>query len=116
NELCVADIQEDGTFGPHRVIAGGANESVCQVEWAGSETLHVLTDPDGWWNLYRIGLDGSRVNLAPCEAELGGPLWMLGARWFTELDEDRFAILRSGRLAVLDPRDGTVTDVDTEYS
>lgn len=116
NELCVADLLADGTFGPHRVIAGGANESVCQVEWAGDDTLHVLTDPDGWWNLYRIGLDGTRVNLAPCHDELGGPLWVLGSQWFAQLDDDRFAILRSGRLAVLDSRAGTVTDVDTDYT
>lgn len=115
NELCVADIQEDGSFGPHRVLAGGGNESICQVEWDGPDGLLVLSDPDGWWNLYRIGLDGARVNLAPCTEELGGPLWMLGSRWFDSLGDGRFAILRSGRLAVLDPGAGTVTDVDTDY-
>jgi acetyl esterase/lipase len=113
-ELCVAEINEDGTFGPHRVVAGGPEESVCQVEWDGDDALLALTDPDGWWNLHRIGLDGTVTNLAPCEEELGGPMWMLGWQWFTPLGDGRHAVLRSGRLAVLDERSATVTDVDNE--
>src|SRR2546423_1631254 len=93
-ELCVADILDDGTFGPHRVIAGGPAESVCQVEWDGPDSVLALTDPDGWWNLYRIGLDGTRTNLAPCAEELGGPMWMLGSRWFGPPGGGRHAILR----------------------
>ncbi|HET9141651.1 MAG TPA: S9 family peptidase, partial [Actinophytocola sp.] len=42
-ELCVAEIGPDGVFGPHRVLAGGPAESVCQVEWDGSESLLALT-------------------------------------------------------------------------
>lgn len=113
-ELCVASVLADGAFGPHRVLAGGPTESVCQVEWDGPDALLALTDPDGWWNLYRLGLDGSSRNLAPCQEELGGALWMLGMRWFAPLGDGRHAVLRSGRLAVLDERTGTVTDVDTE--
>ena len=112
--LCVAPILPDGTFGPHRVVAGGPHESVCQFEWDGPNTLLAMTDPNGWWNLHRITLDGHSTNLAPCEEELGGPLWALGWRWFTPLGDGRHAVLRNGRLAVLDERDGTVTDVNVE--
>jgi hypothetical protein len=97
-ELCVATLGEAG----HRVLAGGPRESVCQVEWESPDTLLALTDPDGWWNLFRIGLDGTSRNLAPCAEELGGPLWTIGMRWFAPLGGGRHAILRSGRLAVLD--------------
>lgn len=114
-ELCVAEIT-DGAFGPHRVLAGGLEESVCQVEWDGSDSVLALTDPAGWWNLHRIGLDGSSTNLAPCQEELGGPMWMLGFRWFAPLGGGRHAVLRSGGLAVLDERSATVTDVDTDCS
>jgi acetyl esterase/lipase len=115
-ELCVAEITAGGVFGPHRVIAGGPAESVCQVEWDGADAVLALTDPHGWWNLHRIGLDGGSVNLAPCQQELGGPMWMLGFRWFAPLGGGRHAILRSGGLAVLDERSGTVTDVDTDFA
>jgi dipeptidyl aminopeptidase/acylaminoacyl peptidase len=113
-ELCVAQVQKDGRFGPHRVLAGGPAESVCQVEWDGPQALLALTDPDGWWNLHRIDLGGRCRNLAPCAEELGGPLWMLGMSWFAAVGGGRHAVLRSGRLAVLDEHSATVTDVDVE--
>jgi len=110
-ELCVAPVAEDGTFGPHRVVAGGPDVAVCQVEWDSADTLLALLDPDGWWNLHRVGLDGKLTNLAPVEQELGGPLWKAGARWFVPLGGGRHAVLASGRLAVLDEADSSVTTV-----
>ena len=72
-------------------------------------TLLALLDPDGWWNLHRVGLDGALTNLAPVERELGGPLWKGASRWFVPLGGGRHAVLVSGRLAVLDEADGSVT-------
>ncbi|SDC08484.1 S9 family peptidase [Actinokineospora iranica] len=115
-ELCVAEILRDGAFGPHRVLAGGPREAVCQVEWESPATLLALTDPDGWWNLHRVGIDGTAVNLAPGPWEIGGPLWQLGKRWFAALGRGRFAVLRGHRLAILDERTGTVTDVDSDFT
>ena len=118
-ELCVAELGTGlGTDvgQSYRVVAGGKREAVCQVEWETPESLLVLTDPDGWWNLHRVGLDGTSTNLAPCEQELGGPLWVLGSRWFAPLGGGRYAVLRSDRLAVLDEHAGTVTDVETDLT
>jgi dipeptidyl aminopeptidase/acylaminoacyl peptidase len=113
-ELCVAPIEPDGTFGPFRVLAGGPAESVCQFVWEGDGTLLALTDPDGWWNLHRIGLDGSRVNLAPAQEELGGPLWTLGRRWFAPLGAGRHLVLRAGKPALLDEHSKTITDLPVD--
>ncbi|HEX2134139.1 MAG TPA: prolyl oligopeptidase family serine peptidase [Actinophytocola sp.] len=113
SELCVAPIDD---LASRAVLAGGPRESVCQVEWESADTLLALSDPHGWWNLFRIGLDGSSHDLAPCTEEIGGPLWQLGARWFAPLGDGLFAVLRSGRLAVLDERAGTITDVDTDLT
>ncbi|MGX7828248.1 prolyl oligopeptidase family serine peptidase [Actinokineospora sp. 24-640] len=115
-ELCVAAVGADGRLGPHRVVAGGPGESVCQVVWEAPDSLLAVTDPGGWWNLVRVGLDGSVATLAPGEHELGGPLWQLGRRWFAPLGGGRHAVLRSGRLAILDERSGTVTDVDSDFA
>ncbi|HET6502998.1 MAG TPA: prolyl oligopeptidase family serine peptidase [Amycolatopsis sp.] len=112
-ELCVAEVAADGTFGPHRVLAGGPGVSVCQLEWDSPDSLLALLDPDGWWNLHRIALDGRSENLAPLAAELGGPLWKPGVRWFVPLGGGRHAVLKSDRLAVLDENTATVTDVPT---
>lgn len=115
-ELCVAAVGEDGSFGPHRVLAGGTDVSVCQLEWETPVSLLALLDPDGWWNLHRIGLDGSVVNVAPVERELGGPLWKPGSRWFAALGGGRYAALCSGRLVVLDEADGSVTPLAGELT
>ena len=112
--LCVAELTEDGTIGAHRVLAGGPQESVCQFRWETDKTLLALVDPDGWWNLHRVGIDGTKVNLAPCEREIGGPLWQLGSSWFAPLGEGRHAVVTGGRLAVLDERSTTVTEVETD--
>jgi dipeptidyl aminopeptidase/acylaminoacyl peptidase len=115
-ELCVAEVAADGSFGPHRVLAGGPDVAVCQVDWDPAGTLLALLDPDGWWNLHRVGLDGTVTNLAPVERELGGPLWKPGMRWFVPLGGGRHAVLASGRLAVLDEAGGSVTPVETEVT
>jgi dipeptidyl aminopeptidase/acylaminoacyl peptidase len=110
-ELCVADVLPDGTFGPHRVVSGGPGVSICQAEWESDDALLALGDPDGWWNLYRVRLDGETENLLRVDEEIGGPLWMLGATWFSPLGDGRMALLRGRRLAVLDAAAGTLTDV-----
>jgi dipeptidyl aminopeptidase/acylaminoacyl peptidase len=115
-ELCLARIGDGGTLDPHTVLAGGPAEAVCQVEWDGPDGVLALTDPDGWWNLYRITLDGQRRNLAPVEAELGGALWQPGDRWFAPMGGGRYAVLNAGRLAVLDETAASLTMVDTELT
>ncbi|AHH97753.1 prolyl oligopeptidase family serine peptidase [Kutzneria albida] len=114
SQLCVAAVT-DGELGPHRVVAGGPAESVCQFRWEAADSLLVLTDPQGWWNLHRVDMTGAVRNLAACEAEIGGPLWRIGSSWFAPLGGGRHAVVRSGRLAVLDERSGTVTEVDNDF-
>jgi dipeptidyl aminopeptidase/acylaminoacyl peptidase len=115
-ELCVADVLDDGTLGKHRVVAGGPAEAVCQADWDGPDALLLVTDPDGWWNPHRLSLldSGPARNLAPVAEELGGALWRPGQRWVAPLGGGRLAVLRAGRLAVLDS-DGGLTDVATEW-
>jgi dipeptidyl aminopeptidase/acylaminoacyl peptidase len=115
-ELCVAEIT-DGQIGPHRVLAGGPAEAVCQIEWDGPDALLAMTDPEGWWNLHRIGLDGTATNLAPAEQEneFGGAMWQLGNKWFARLGPGRFAVLRGGRLALLEEAAGTVVDFAVQW-
>lgn len=110
-QLCVADVQADGTFGPHRVVAGGPAEAVCQFVWEGPDTIVALTDPTGWWNLHRIDLTGGTTAIAPVDAELGGPLWQIGSHWFEPLGGGQYAVLREDRLAIADATAGTIVDM-----
>ncbi|TWH19343.1 prolyl oligopeptidase family serine peptidase [Prauserella rugosa] len=121
-EVCVAEIDASGTFGPHRVVLGGRGVSVCQLDWESATTLLALADPGGWWNLHRVDLQhaegaaGSPVPVVPVEAELGGPMWKVGSRWSAQLGDGRHAVLASSRLAVLDEADGSCTPLAPELT
>jgi dipeptidyl aminopeptidase/acylaminoacyl peptidase len=121
-ELMLADIAEDGTLSTPRRLAGGGREAVTQVEWAatGAGTLYAVTDPGGWWNVHRVGLDGRVDNLCPRPEEFGEALWRIGARWCLPLRSGHLAVVHgtgsSRRLGLLDPATGEVTDVDSPYT
>ncbi len=129
--LRVADVAADGTVGPARDVLGSTSQSVLQPEWAGPDALYAVTDASGWWNLVRVELGnpgnpadsgsdepgGVLVSqLCPREEEFAGPLWQLGMRWYTVLGDGRIACevgTDTTRLAVLDPTDGSLTEVPT---
>ncbi|MEU7985184.1 prolyl oligopeptidase family serine peptidase [Streptosporangium canum] len=115
-ELCVAPLDALGSAGPYRVVAGGPEESVIQAEWRDDGALYALTDPDGWWNLHLVSLDGSPArNLAPLQEDCGDAVWRLGNTWFA-LAGDRIVLVHGTpdrrRLGVLDPATSELTDLD----
>jgi dipeptidyl aminopeptidase/acylaminoacyl peptidase len=83
-QLCVAQINADGSLGEAECIAGGVNESVFQPEWSPDGVLYFVSDRTGWWNLYRWlpaqsegGLGGVE-SLYAMDAEFGLPHWVFG--------------------------------------
>ncbi|MFC4008637.1 prolyl oligopeptidase family serine peptidase [Nonomuraea purpurea] len=118
-ELCVAPLNEDGTAGEHRVVAGGPEESVAQAEWRDESGLYAATDPTGWWNVHLIPLDGSPGrNLTPMELEFGGAAWKPGMSYLAVAEDGRLAVVYGTadhrRLGVLDPRTGELTEIGGE--
>ncbi len=115
-ELRVADFGADGTCGEHRTLLGATDESILQPEWRDADTLYAISDVSGFWNLYTIDVDGLDAQaVAPVEADLGGPLWQLGMRWYSILDDGRLLTVRTfgaETLAVLDPTSGTYDDIE----
>ncbi|MEO6821450.1 MAG: prolyl oligopeptidase family serine peptidase, partial [Candidatus Nanopelagicales bacterium] len=114
-ELRVADLDGDGVAGPYRVLLGSKTESVLVPEWADDDSLYVVSDRTGWWNLYRTDLDGAATPLRPCDADFAVPPWTLGARSYVVLPDRRLATVRTrgfDTLAVLDPGTGELTDLD----
>ncbi len=92
-------------------------ESVLQPEWADDDTLYVVSDRTGWWNLYRLGAPAAASPLRCARARRSsaprcGSSARPPTRW---LDDGRIAVLH-GRgaavLGVLDPTTGTLTDLD----
>jgi dipeptidyl aminopeptidase/acylaminoacyl peptidase len=97
------------------VVAGGPGESVIQPEWGPDGRLYYLSDRSGWWNLYR-----DDDPLAPMEAEIGGPQWVFGSRWYAVLDDGRIvaSVTRDGldHLGVIEPGAGRVELLDTSFT
>jgi dipeptidyl aminopeptidase/acylaminoacyl peptidase len=89
SQLWLADIGPGGALAGARVVAGGANESIVQPEWAPDGSLVFVSDTSGWWNLYRLadGEDSQPVALVPMAAEFAGPLWVFGLSWYG-IDDD----------------------------
>ena len=83
--LWVAELDEVGLPVAPAAVAGGAGESLVQPEWAPDGQLYVMSDRSDFWSLYRI--EGrSLTPVALLAAELAGPLWQLGARWYDFVD------------------------------
>ncbi|MFJ6695028.1 prolyl oligopeptidase family serine peptidase [Streptomyces sp. NPDC091272] len=116
-EVLVAEIPAaPGAFSGVRRLAGGEDESVCQVEWDRDGTLLFVSDRGGWWELYRLRRDGRRISGALClgrEEEFGGPIWLIGQRWFHPLDSGLIAVIHgkgATALGILDPETGELVD------
>jgi dipeptidyl aminopeptidase/acylaminoacyl peptidase len=113
-ELRVGELTDGGVCKSWQVLAGSRDEAVLQPEWACPNSLFLITDRSGWWNLCRADLAGELTELCPYPADFAGPMWQLGARWYCVLDDGRLLTVRtfgSDSLGVLDPADGTLTDV-----
>jgi dipeptidyl aminopeptidase/acylaminoacyl peptidase len=74
-QLWVAELNEDGSLGQKKLVAGGAGCSIFQPEWSPDGTLYFVSDHTGWWNLYRW-LDGRIEPLCEMEAEFATAAWL----------------------------------------
>ncbi|WP_309069696.1 prolyl oligopeptidase family serine peptidase, partial [Microbacterium sp.] len=132
-ELRVGRIGPDDTVTEHAVVAGGRTAdgpvAALQPEWTGDDELLFSADPvadgpgDGRWNLHALQLDQLTVSRAErlhaVDADTGGPLWNLGARWFAPLDDGRILAVRThgtDTLMVLDPASGAADLWETALS
>jgi dipeptidyl aminopeptidase/acylaminoacyl peptidase len=107
----------DGTVSEWTTAAGGATAPL-QPAWLDAEDLVYVDDPTGRWNLRRLRLTADLLSeeLAPADADTGGPLWSLGMRWHGLLDDGRVVAVRtdgSDEIVVVDPRAGTTGILDT---
>ncbi|MBX3313101.1 MAG: S9 family peptidase [Actinobacteria bacterium] len=125
-ELVVARVERDGDGAPTGaadavVVAGGAEESIVQPGFLADGSLVFCSDRTGWWAPQRWTAAGG---VTPCLAdepavEIGGPLWVGGLRWWTELAGGRLAVVArsdgADGLALLEP-DGTLVEVPTPFT
>lgn len=104
-------------FGPHGeladdvIVAGGADESVQQPEWLGTDALTFLSDRNGYWNLYRYDESGQYCALED-GAEYGVPQWVFGVRQFAGVSDSHVMAARQGpepELVMIDTVGGFAT-------
>ncbi|OKK04391.1 acyl-peptide hydrolase [Streptomyces sp. CB03234] len=112
--VMTGDVTDGGPFTGVRAVAGGPEESVCQVDWAPDGSLLFVSDAGGWWELRRMRPGAEAAALCTGRAEeFGGPLWKIGMKWFQPLDDGTIAVIH-GRgatsLGILDPETGEVVD------
>jgi len=112
--LRVAPVRGDGTLGDARTVLGGETESVFQPAWSPTGSLYAVSDRTGWWNLYRVPLDGADpVPIHADDAEYGVPQWAFGLATYGFRPDDTIIATRhvgtTFELLVLEP-DGTVRD------
>lgn len=98
-------------------VAGGTSAPV-QPEWMGDDDLVYADDESGRWNLPRQHPVGSvPTAIATTDADTGGPVWVLGTRWFGVLDDGRIVAVRTNGADEVVLIDGdTVTDVNIPAS
>lgn len=79
-------------------LTDGATAAL-QPEWRGDDEVVFVDEPTGRWNLWHrpAGPDGfaPAAELAPADADTGGPLWSLDARWYAVLDDGRLIAVRT---------------------
>ncbi|MCX6655340.1 MAG: S9 family peptidase [Candidatus Bathyarchaeota archaeon] len=117
--LFATAIRTDSSLGPRRQVAGGEHESVFQPRWSPQGILHFVSDPSGWWNLYRF-MEGRNEVLYPFEAEFGLPQWVFGLSTYDfEADGNiicSYNVRGNWRLARLDTSKKTLKDMDLPYT
>lgn len=74
------------------VVDGGPGVSVYAPGYDHEGRLLAVADPEGWWNLHRY-FRGTRTNLTPMAAEVGGPPWMFRTEPFAVLDDGRIVMV-----------------------
>jgi dipeptidyl aminopeptidase/acylaminoacyl peptidase len=100
-------------------LAGGANESILQPEWGQTGEIFYVSDRNGWWNLYKWA-DGEAQTITSFELEFGQPLWQLGSKTYTLVQDDRIVAFYQDKgvpgLAILNLQDRTIEHVKIEYN
>lgn len=112
----------DGAVPAWRALSAG-DTAALQPEWTDAGTLLFADDPSGRWNLRRAdpgtgtgtdhGTDPA-PSVAPVDADTGGPLWVLGSRWYAPLPGGRIAAIRTNGAdeIVLIEADGSARTLD----
>jgi dipeptidyl aminopeptidase/acylaminoacyl peptidase len=118
-ELRLADVEDDGSIGDPRTVAGSPSDWVSQPRWSPDGDLHFVAETSGWMNIYRLVEDRHEA-VAPLDAEFAAPDWQFGYSNYDFLaDGSIIAIGRSGgrdRLYRIKPDSGTAREIEVPFT
>ncbi len=119
SELWLADVRADGLLVNKTLIAGGSAESVFQPEWSPGGDLYFVSDPNGWWNLYRQRA-GRVEAVCQMEAEFGMPQWVFGMSSYAFISPTQIvcSYIQNGfsHLALIEIETGELTSIESPYT
>jgi len=118
-ELWTGEIAADGSIQNHKLIAGGARESIFQPEWSPDGVLHFVSDRTGWWNIYRAATGGVEC-LHQISAEFALPQWVFGLSTYAFASAETIvcAFVEKGiwKLGTIDIRTRQFDRVETPFT
>jgi dipeptidyl aminopeptidase/acylaminoacyl peptidase len=118
-ELWVGSLNKDGSVDKERRVAGGVNESICEPKWSPDGTLYFVSDPSGWWNIYRW-LGHQVEPICPMDAEFGQPQWVFGSALYGFISERQIicSYAKNGRdyIAKLDTTTRTLDNIEFPFT
>lgn len=111
--LYLTPLLTDGRLAIPKLVAGLEPEAIVQPGFDKEGRLHFCSDRSDWWNLYR--LEGEKiVNLAPIEAEIGGPHWVFGQHFYAFSADGQIlvSIVRNGVRSAARIKNGGIEPLD----
>jgi dipeptidyl aminopeptidase/acylaminoacyl peptidase len=120
-ELWVAEIAGHGGLAAPRRIAGGDRESIAQPQWSPDGALYLISDRNGWWNLYRCDLarQGIVRPVCPYPADFCPAQWVFGQSSYAFLSASQLVCTYGDggrtRLARLATDTGRLTPLDLPF-
>ncbi|KAG2178747.1 hypothetical protein INT43_001593 [Umbelopsis isabellina] len=119
--LNLADISFEHSFQitNDKVIVGDKiEESLMQPVWASDNTLYVISDRSGFWQIYKYQDSDIQLLLPKAlEQEFGGPGWVLGDVDYNVIPSEpsKLICMDKSDLAILDAAAGTLTKLPSPF-
>ena len=94
-QLCIASLEE--MVLSNQKVTKSKAESFFQPEWDDQGNLHVVSDRNNWWNLFRVDQSTNEIDLTSLtniEAEIGLPQWVFGQSRYAFVGDEIWCVYR----------------------
>ena len=94
-QMCIASLEE--MVLSNQKVTKSKAESFFQPEWDDQGNLHVVSDRNNWWNLFRVDQSTNEIDLTSLtniEAEIGLPQWVFGQSRYAFVGDEIWFVYR----------------------